>query len=68
MAAVAAWLQDAGFERMVAWVLADNVGKGFYEALGGQPLDQKDIVIGGATLREIAYGWTALSSLLPKPG
>jgi GNAT superfamily N-acetyltransferase len=60
---VAAWLVSSGIHNMAAWVLEENPARGFYEALGGRLVGAKDIVVGGATLPEVAYGWDDLSAL-----
>lgn len=52
------WLRNAGHQAMMLWVLADNSSRGFYEHIGGQYLREQQIEIGGASLRELAYGWT----------
>lgn len=52
---------------LLVWVLAANPSRGFYEALGGVLVAEKDIEIGGATLREVAYGWQDLRPLLSSP-
>jgi hypothetical protein len=52
-----------GLHSMLVWVLVDNPSRGFYEALGGQPLGEADVEIGGAGLREVAYGWADLAQL-----
>lgn len=57
VAAVCEDLKQRGHGSLLIWVLADNPSRGFYEALGGQFVREKDIEIGGATLREVAYGW-----------
>ena len=47
-------------ERMTAlliWVLAENPARTFYERLGGQPVYEKTVTIGGRPLVEVAYGW-----------
>ncbi len=49
---------------MKVWVLADNPFRAFYEALGGKYVSEKEIVIGGAPLIEVAYGWNELNVLL----
>lgn len=49
-------LREAGHEGLLAWVLADNPSRRFYEALGGRLLRSKEIEIGGANLLEVAYG------------
>ncbi|NJO42750.1 MAG: GNAT family N-acetyltransferase [Cyanobacteria bacterium CRU_2_1] len=48
---------EANIYSMLVWVLADNSACHFYEALGGQKIGEQPITIGGATLKEIAYGW-----------
>lgn len=53
-----------GFTSMQVWVLVDNPARKFYEALGGQYVHEKDIEIGGATLKEAAYGWKSLTGFL----
>ncbi|MDQ3396699.1 MAG: GNAT family N-acetyltransferase [Deinococcota bacterium] len=54
--AVARALQEAGHERLLVWVLADNPARRFYEALGGKLLKEKAIELGGARSLEVAYG------------
>ena len=60
---VAERLAQAGIHSMLLWVLADNPSCHFYEALGGQQVHDQPIEIGGATLNEIAYGWTDTAAL-----
>src|SRR5699024_4922489 len=60
---VADELIKAGFRSMLVWVLKDNDAKHFYEKLGGKYIDTADITIGGAKLKEIAYGWSDLNDL-----
>jgi GNAT superfamily N-acetyltransferase len=65
-AAVAARLLQQGMASMLVWVLADNrPARAFYERLGGQLLvnKEKELVIGGVPLGEVAYGWTEIQSL-----
>lgn len=50
-------LIQAGYSTMLVWVLTTNPAARFYEALGGQHLRTKPLVIGGAELEETAYGW-----------
>lgn len=54
-----------GLGSMVVWVLAANPARRFYEALGGRLAGSQPIVIGGATLEEVAYGWADVGTLLP---
>ena len=63
MRAVADHLTAHGMETMLLWVLAANPARQFYEALGGRLVRSQAIDIGGATLEEVAYGWTDLSPL-----
>jgi ribosomal protein S18 acetylase RimI-like enzyme len=48
---------------MLVWVLANNPACRFYERLGGQKVDEKEIARGETKLIEIAYGWTDTSNL-----
>lgn len=60
-------LLQIGMSSMLVWVLAENPFRAFYEALGGKYVSEKVIVIGGATLIEVSYGWKDLNCLLNKP-
>ena len=53
-------LQTAGHSAMRLWVLEGNPTRGFYEHLGGERHEQKTLILRGATLEEIAYGWPKL--------
>ena len=55
--AVAVSLLQLGCVSMLVWVLADNPAREFYAHLGGTVIREKTIDIGGAPLREVAYGW-----------
>lgn len=57
-------LGENGLRSMLIWVLADNPSCRFYESMGGAPVREQEVVIGGERLREIGYGWTDLSGLL----
>jgi ribosomal protein S18 acetylase RimI-like enzyme len=51
-------LFNAGFARMLVWVLADNeIGRRFYEAKRGVFEDRRMIRIVGVDLEESGYGW-----------
>jgi len=52
-----------GFRDLALWVLRDNPSRGFYEHLGGTRVMEKDIMIGGVTLAEVALGWPDVSVL-----
>jgi hypothetical protein len=60
---VAQGLAAKGRHSMLAWVLAENPSRPFYEAMGGKLLGTQEIEIGGATLEEVAYGWDGAQKL-----
>ena len=51
-------LQGAGHDAVRLWVLETNSTRGFYERMGGELHEQKTVTFAGATLSEVAYGWT----------
>jgi len=64
---VARRLAADGFRAIIIWVLKDNLeARAFYEALGGVPVGEKTITIGGAQLIEVAYGWPDLTHWLSR--
>lgn len=57
-------LCGGGFHALLTWVLADNTpSRRFYESMGGIPVGQKDITIGGKSLVEVSYGWPDIEAL-----
>ena len=52
-----------GFQSMLVIVLAENEAKYFYEALGGELIDEGTLTIGSKTHRELVYGWQDLREL-----
>jgi ribosomal protein S18 acetylase RimI-like enzyme len=51
----------ASFSGMIVWVLEQNLpAVSFYKRLGGIPVAQKTIDIGGTVLSEMAFGWPVL--------
>ncbi len=62
LTATAKYLQTCRHSSLYVWVLSDNNSRTFYERLGGELFDQKEIEIGGQQLTEIAYGWRDLSN------
>lgn len=66
-AAIVQRLLQQGIESLLIWVLADNPSRAFYEALGGQLVQEKPVEIGGVKLREVAYGWTHIQPLAKGP-
>lgn len=57
MRTVAERLAEVGREAMLVWVAAENPFRRFYGALGGLPVRERQITVGGASLAEVAYGW-----------
>jgi GNAT superfamily N-acetyltransferase len=57
-------LRSKGFRSLIVWVLAKNPAVDFYRSLGGSPVAEKEIEIGGVQLTEIALGWTGLDDLV----
>ena len=66
MRVIASSLVQRGYQSMMTWVLADNLSCRFYEAVGGKLIQEKEIEIGGANLREVAYGWSDIRQLINK--
>ncbi len=60
---IAERLLEGDIHSMLAWVLAANPTRPFYEALGATQLSERNITIGGAALTEVAYGWADISFL-----
>lgn len=60
-------LLQRGMKSLLIWVLSENKSRAFYESIGGVLVGEKDIVIGGKTLKEVAYGWPDLSVFLKGP-
>jgi GNAT superfamily N-acetyltransferase len=63
MAKVALRLREDGHGSLLAWVLAANPFKAFYEALGGRQIAERPVTIGGVDLPEIAYAWDSVTVL-----
>ncbi|MCH7737535.1 MAG: GNAT family N-acetyltransferase [Chloroflexi bacterium] len=60
-ARLARHLLDEDINSMLAWVLAANPSRPFYEALGARQVSERDITIGGTKLKEVSYGWPDLN-------
>jgi GNAT superfamily N-acetyltransferase len=57
----AKYLKTCGYESLYVWVLEENNSRFFYERLGGELFDKKQIEIGGIKHTEIAYCWRDFS-------
>lgn len=54
----------AGQHSLLVWVAMNNQGgRRFYEALGGQLAESRQVTFGELTLDEVAYRWPDLASL-----
>jgi ribosomal protein S18 acetylase RimI-like enzyme len=62
--AAAAHLLAEGLDTLLIWVLEANPARRFYAALGGHPVREQMIRIGGVDLLEIGYGWQDMRPLL----
>ena len=56
-------LTELGLNSMLVWVLGGNSACKFYEALGGEKVDEQQTSRAGVALKEIAYGWTDIKQL-----
>jgi ribosomal protein S18 acetylase RimI-like enzyme len=60
-------LRREGLTALLLWVLAENPSRIFYERLGGRPVEEKTVTIGGVPLVEVAYGWLDSRALIEPP-
>jgi GNAT superfamily N-acetyltransferase len=60
---LAASLRTIGFLSMAVWVLEDNPSVAFYKRIGGIPVTQRFIDVGGVALPELAFGWPSWDQL-----
>ena len=54
--------------RPLVWVLADNPARFFYEGLGGRLVAERTELFWGADVRERAYGWSDLNTVVRATG
>ena len=67
VAAVVRYLVGRGITSGLLWVFERNLAaRGFYESLGGTVLAHDGFELGGAWMREVAYGWKELGLLLAR--
>ena len=62
--AVASDMLKDGYSSIIVWALSANPAREFYEKLGGELVDQKEVEIGGANFMEVAYGWRDIRQLI----
>ncbi len=63
MRAAAAHLSSAGCQSAFVWVLRDNPSRWFYTRLGGKPVAEATIEVGGQKVVQTAYVWTPIDKL-----
>ena len=61
---VARALYSAGYRSMIIWVLKENPACRFYARLGGQPIAEKVVEIGGKPMTDVAFAWRDLNSFM----
>lgn len=54
-------LRQQGFGRCVIWMHAKNNARFFYEKMGGRPIAERTVAMGGGPVPELAFGWTKLA-------
>jgi GNAT superfamily N-acetyltransferase len=62
--AAAAQLADSGCRSAFLWVLRDNPSRWFYARLGGRPVAEATIRVGGAPVIQTAFAWDPIDRLL----
>ena len=63
MRSAAAHLASAGCRSAFVWVLRDNPSRWFYERLGGRPVAEATIHVGGVPVVQVAYLWAPIEKL-----
>ena len=63
VAQVARDLAGRGYHGLIVWAARDNPACRFYEWLGGRPMGEKVVEVGGKELLDVAYVWPALTVL-----
>ena len=64
MRAAASHLVDIGCKSAFLWVLRDNPSRWFYQRLGGRPVAEATIQIGGEQVPQTAFVWDPIEQLL----
>ncbi|MFZ0369207.1 MAG: GNAT family N-acetyltransferase [Halobacillus sp.] len=57
-------LNKMNIHSMLVFVLADNDSRFFYEKIGAEKIDTKEIEVSGKMLGEVVYGWKDIRDLL----
>src|SRR6476661_7619869 len=61
---IARELLTRGVKSMLLYVLKDNPSRRFYERLGGQLLEQRQVELDGETFADVIYGWQDIAPLI----
>lgn len=64
MRAAAAHLQALGCRSAFLWVLSENPSRWFYSRLGGRPVAQATVQVGGRAVKQTAFLWDPIERLL----
>ncbi len=64
MRAAGACLAETGCRSAFLWVLRDNPSRWFYARLGGRPVAEATITVGGVPLIQTAFVWDPIERLL----
>ncbi len=62
--ACALWLDQAGLTPIMLWTFAQGPARSFYESLGGTVIGDQELAFGEKTIKEVAYGWREINSLV----
>lgn len=63
MRAAASHLASSGCRSAFLWVLRDNPSRWFYSSLGGKPVAEATIRVGGSPVVQTAYNWSPIERL-----
>ena len=64
MRAAGTHLADIGCKSCFLWVLRDNPSRWFYQHLGGKPVAEATIQVGGRSIVQTAFVWDPIDQLL----
>lgn len=64
MRAAGTFLAEGGCRSAHVWVLRDNPSRWFYQRLGGRPVSESTISVGGRPVAQTAFVWDPIERLL----
>ena len=62
--AAGAFLAQAGCRSAFLWVLRDNPSRWFYQRLGGKPVAESSVRVGGIDIAQVALVWDPIERLI----